>query len=584
MRPARSRLSAIVLLLAGAAAAAAQPTITGLNSSQRPRSGRLEITGSGFGTGGEVLVAGLQALTSTWTGARLVAYVPEAAPLGPTTVVVVSRGLESNAVPLEVEARRPNGRVLWTFEADGDNLWWRPALAPDGTLYLHTNNDTDGLVFALSSDGALRWIRKVNWFPYAPPTAGPDGAAYVSSIQDIYRLSPEGAIDWVFVDSSAQGVQVGPTIGPDGRLYAAYDFGLGVVALDPASGQLVWSNTGSPRVINYGTLGTEMEFGPSTPAGPIDQLYLHSNNRSGSPLYGFTLGGEQLFANSLATLTSHEPAIGSDGTLYLPHNLDLGIGAFDPDDGSEIWTYGPPGWATGAVDVEIGSDDTLYFVGSLGKLEAYDPIGRRQLWRNSTGEVLGRPTITPDSSQLVLSGVPNYGQPGFIRGYDAATGEETWEVSLPGEPYPGFRVLGLHHPRITPDSGTAYVSTFTVADGSPFSDPHSFLYAVDLGGTSFELTASGSCPGTVEVTIANAPPNTEVGVIAAAGNNGFVKGGSLCNGLVLEVSEPFQLPPTWIRVDSTGTGTATISLGPNRCWLEAIAVAGCGTTAANRVP
>ena len=80
------------------------------------------------------------------------------------------------------------------------------------------------------------------------------------------------------------------------------------------------------------------------------------------------------------------------------------------------------------------------------------------------------------------------------------------------------------------------------------------------------------------VTITNAPPHSEVGVVAAANTNGFVKGGVLCNGTVFEVSEPFQLPPLWVKVDANGAGSGETVLEENRCWMEAMALASCETS------
>ena len=100
----------------------------------------------------------------------------------------------------------------------------------------------------------------------------------------------------------------------------------------------------------------------------------------------------------------------------------------------------------------------------------------------------------------------------------------------------------------------------------------------------FDLSVSGSCPGSVTASISNAPPNSEVGIVAAGGTGGFVKGGAICNGAVFEVGEPFLLPPTWVSVDANGSGSGNITLPANRCWLEGLATADCTTTGAVQVP
>jgi hypothetical protein len=471
------------LCAAPARAQGLAPQITDVSGSMLPRSGRVAIEGSGFGSAGSVVIAGINAWTTTWTDSRIVAYVPEAAPTGAAALHVVTGGEQSNEVTLTVTLRQPDGRVRWTFEADGDNLWYRPARAPDGTLYLHTNNDTDGIVYALSPDGGLLWVQQVQWYPIVPPTAGPDGSVYVATLSRVTAFSAQGEFLWEFDDPNAQHIQVAPTIGPDGRLYGASDLGMGAFALNPANGAPQWSNPGNPFMYDYGNpFGTEVAFGPSQPGGEIDQVYVHMDGND--RLYGFTLDGNQRFAASVGGGTSHEPVIGSDGTIYTPFGGPgfWALKAIDPDDGSTLWSRQPEVPNT-MTQLAIGPDDTLYYYAS-GRLEALDPHTQSLKWIDRNFMVMGWPSISPDGSTLVLHGVPNNGQPGFIKGIDAANGQELWSIELPGDPYPGFRVLGTHHPRITPDSATAFVSTYTVADGSTPADPHSFLYAIDIGDGS----------------------------------------------------------------------------------------------------
>jgi hypothetical protein len=94
----------------------------------------------------------------------------------------------------------------------------------------------------------------------------------------------------------------------------------------------------------------------------------------------------------------------------------------------------------------------------------------------------------------------------------------------------------------------------------------------------FNLTVTGTCPGPVTVNISGAPGSSEVGIVAAANKNGFVKGGPVCNGMVMEAGEPFVLPPRWVLTNANGAATANMNLPAGRCWVEALAVKGCLTT------
>ena len=474
----------LLLIFSIAQQAAADPVISGLNRTDAPRSGRVAIEGTGFGTGGLVSIAGLNAWTSTWTDTRVVAYVPETAALGPASLHIISGGLQSNSEPLTVAARQASGRIKWDFEVDGDNMWWRPALAPDGTIYVHTNNETDGLVYAVTPDGGLKWVQKVNWYPYVPPMAGPDGAVYVGSILSIYRISPDGAIDWQFQGPS--NITVSPTIGPDGRLYGAFEV-LGAFAIDPLTGQLLWSNPGNPIITDKAGEAVETVFGPAGPGEPVDQFYISTDGSSGS-FWAFSLDGEQLFNNSFGNIRkTAEVAIGSNGTIYGPTSLGLEVKAVDPSDGTTLWTYypGASDWATGTNNVEIGPDDMLYFVGSSAKLEAFDPSTQTRKWQEFTPlDTLKRPSVTPDGSTLIATGADagTFGSPPYVKAFNTQNGQELWRVNLPFQLNPGFRVYGVHHARITPDGATAYVSTMSLAEYPLNQDPHTFLYAIELDG------------------------------------------------------------------------------------------------------
>ncbi|GIK16759.1 MAG: hypothetical protein BroJett003_17230 [Planctomycetota bacterium] len=481
------RFSAGIFTLAAAVgAASAQPVIHAINRDTLPRSGRLAITGSGFGSRGDasrVEVDGATAWFTTWTSTRIVAYVPETSDLGPADVKVIVNGQESNAASLTVTARQSDGRVKWTFEADTDNLWFRPALAPDGTLYLHSSQ---GFIYALAPDGALKWTQKVNWFPYAPPAAGPDGTVYVGSIWSTFAISAQGQILWQFDDPEAQAVQIVPTPGPDGHLYGVFDPGnpgLGAYSLT-RGGQYRWNNWGNPLMFEYGGLGADMRFGPSRPDGPVDQMYVGMDLRGNNQLYAFSLDGQQRWVIPVGPNgAGAQPVIGGDGTVYTPDFIAQGYGwvirGFDPSDGSDRLFYDGD-FISGVSHLSIGPDDALYYVADLAYLEALDPRTGDLRWSNFTDNVMDAPQVSPDGRVVIASGVPTFGYPGFIKAFDAASGAELWSVPLPGEFYPAPRWLGTHMPRITPDSRTAYVSTVALSGGD--ADPYSLLYALDIAG------------------------------------------------------------------------------------------------------
>jgi len=535
------RLTLAVLFITIATTALAAPTITQIQDSVRPRSGRVAIEGAGFATGGTVYINGIASWTSSWQDTRVVAYVPEAAALGATTLYVEVGSQQSNTVPIEVTTREQVGRLKWQFETDGTNQWWRPALAPDGTIYIHSNNDYEGVVYALSPDGALLWIQKVNWYPYVPPTAGPDGAVYVGSIGTVYRISPEGTIDWEY-NPDGVNIEVSPTVGPDGRVYGAFEVS-GAFALEPLTGEVVWENPGDPMITDQAGDAVEAVFGHLGPGQPPEQFYVSVDG--GGSFHVFDFDGDQRYTTWLGNLKgTAEAAIGSDGTIYGPRAIGLTVVALDPADGSLIWEYYPHDWAVGTNNVEIGPDDTLYFVGSAAKLEAFDPATQQRIWQEWTqGHYLKRPTVTPDGSTLIVSGSDDnvYGGPGFVKAFNSADGTLLWQFDLPFEIVDdSFRVYGTHHAKITPDGTTAYLSTFSLAEWPYDGDPHTIFFAFDISETdctSAEVT--GVTHEADKVTLHWTPHGAGATYDVSRGDLGDRGGGFGSSCMASGISEPW---------------------------------------------
>ena len=107
------------------------------------------------GTQGQVLIDGQPSPIADWADTLIVAYVPETARLAAVTVQVLTRGGNSNTVSLTVTTRQSNGRVKWRFQHSGMYTVVRPAVGPDGTVYVV---DVGSHLYALSPDGALKWI------------------------------------------------------------------------------------------------------------------------------------------------------------------------------------------------------------------------------------------------------------------------------------------------------------------------------------------------------------------------------------------------------------------------------------------
>src|SRR5581483_8606596 len=419
-------MSARLLLAAAAAAfaavpaaqAATAPVVNSLSATSVARSGRVVISGSGFGAtrgASTVTVGGVAAPVVRWSDTLVTAYAPEGAPLGTDEVRVTVGGTSSSPVPLVVEARQAAGRVLWRFAVDGQYVLHRPAVGPDGGVVVVSSL---GDVYSLAADGGLRWVQ-----PGAGgdgvPSIGPDGTVYVAAGSTVTAIAPDGAVKWRFTEpSDGQGVMAGPTVGPDGNIYVISDFGgIGAFALSPA-GRLLWSNPGDPRFQEHGQIGVELVFGAGQLFAGFDEQGVAL-----STVFGLTLGGSQRWANQVAGSDDmfmqfqRQPATGADGSLYL-----TGMGGangwslyrLDAATGAVLWNYSPYP-SNGMSPPDVGPDGSVYFSRSLSYLESVAASGRSR-WTFFDGTIVDYPIVGPDGSVVVAGDRPNFGEPGSARG------------------------------------------------------------------------------------------------------------------------------------------------------------------------
>ena len=396
-------------------------------------------------------------------------------------VQVINDSGPSNIVNLTVTVRQPSGRANWRFQADSPYILQRPAVGADGTVVIH---DSSGNVYALRADGGLKWIFRSRIFAAGPPSIGLDGTVYVADSSTITAVNPDGSLKWTFTEPpGGQGVIAGPTVGPDGNIYAVTDLGgLGALALSP-SGQLLWSNTGNPVMAEQAQLGVEMSFGPSHLGGAVDQFYVTFDDFGSSErdhMYAFRLTGEQVWTIPLfmskdtsGMMQQQRPIVGPDGTVFLSASGLTGgnwsLNAFDPASGTLLRSYFPsPG--LGMSVPTVGPDGRVYFGQSLSYLQGVtgDFV---PLWTFFDGSILSYPVVSPANDIVFTGGAPNYGVPGFVRAFSTSSGHLLWSLDLGVENGGNQNMQSI--PRFTPDGSTVYFGTSI--PGSAFC----FLYAVD---------------------------------------------------------------------------------------------------------
>ena len=424
--------------------------ITGLSETTLPRSGYLEIFGTNFGADGSVMIGGMSAPVANWSGTRVVAYVPENAPLGSLSVQVVNAAGSSNTTSLAVTARPAAAdHVNWRFRMDGPYSFVRPAIGADGTVY---SVDAFAHLYALTPDGGLKWL--VRGAGDKGVAVGPDDTIYVASENDISAYNPDGSAKWTFVQNPRALTCLGVSVGPDGNIYSVGTNGMGVFSLTPA-GTLRWTNPEAyiRPIVDYG----EIVFGPN---GGTHNLYFSANTH---------LRAVRLDGTSVFTVTRGQPAVAPDGSV---HNS---LSSFSPN-GNLLWTFPTRYPANVFTAPDIGSDGTHYFGQNLIHLFALNPNGS-QRWHTTVNGYVDAPVVDPQNTQLLMGSADTLDHPGFILCASAQDGSERWRLILPMED--GFNQFPNTRARFTADGGTAYINTGTATGDNNTS--RSFVYSLNTG-------------------------------------------------------------------------------------------------------
>ena len=489
----KSFLVFVIIGLAGAAPGASFssqralfPRIDSISDLTLGRAGRLRIFGANFGAiaaSSQVLIDGVPAPVSRWSDTLVVAYVPEAAQIATVPVQVVTSAGSSNKLlldvktnSLDVSAPESNGSIKWKFEVDGDYMGFRPTIGPDGTIYFQ---DVDGHLYALRSDGSVKWIFQ-GGYPAGPVAVGADNTTYIASGGTIQAISPAGTLVWQFTDPNSQGVIGGPAVGPDGKVYAAMDLvGLGAIALSPVDGHLVWSNPGDPILSEYGQLGLELVFGPAFPGAQPDQLYFTCDNTTTNVyghLYAFSLDGTQRWTASLGGISQPpQVAVAPNGMI------SLGVAAYNPSNGSVLWSAYSELGSGSNLPPDIGTDGTVYVVTQYqSALAALNGQNGAVLWRVPGVSFEQGPVVSPLNDVVVVGGRDNYGLPGYFKAFNMG-GQFLWQINLPGEPYPGMFEYPDQRGRFSQDGATVYMGTGI--SGEPPDNLHCNLYALQTAST-----------------------------------------------------------------------------------------------------
>jgi outer membrane protein assembly factor BamB len=222
-----------------------------------------------------------------------------------------------------------------------------PALAPDGTIYIGSGNNT---LFAMNPDGTLKWQYETGASLGASPAVGSDGTIYEGSVdRQFYAINPDGTLKWIVPTKSV--FTSSAAIGADGTIYAAG------TNLDQT---ILCINTTSPVIVQLGEL--------------------YAINPDGTIKWMVPLSGP----------VHSSPAVSTDGTIYVGSEGDFGADRSDPCDPKSPYP---------SSDVYPGFPVNGHFY-------AVNPDGSLKWDIKMTGDVDSSPSIAPDGTVYVGSHYP----------------------------------------------------------------------------------------------------------------------------------------------------------------------------------
>jgi hypothetical protein len=255
-----------------------------------------------------------------------------------------------------------------------------------------------------AGEGTVKWAVPMDGWELYPPAVGPDGTVYIGEHGGSLRaVNSDGSLKWIFSTSWGNTYPSAPALGPDGSVYV-----------------------GLNRFSEFCDVGS---------------------------FYALNPDGTEKWSSQTGQVHD-SPAVGSDGTVYVPSCK--GLTAFSPA-GSVKWVL--PYQAAGSLG--IGADGTIY--SAHGSVSAIDPEGTVK-W------TLRLPNL--DSAQYLTLGP---GGAVYVASIQTPAPYQTWlyAISPTGEikwSYPGAQ-YSISAPVVDAD-GVIY---FTLG--------YDRLIALDPGGT-----------------------------------------------------------------------------------------------------
>ncbi len=235
-------------------------------------------------------------------------------------------------------SRNDTPEVLWTFHA-ADEVLGSPIVGIDNIIYF----TTPMFLYAVNPDGSARWSYQLLTDADAGPVQDQDGTIYLAASNgEIYFFDVEGTLRWH--QNVAANSSFAPTIGPDGTIYFGTEDYL--MAMDKEH-TLKWHFQGE--------LDQYSSFDASPAIAPDGTIYV-TCTRAGwqTALVALSPDGAEVHPSFYtANVTQVTPAIGADGTVYLP--IGSYLYALNPDL-TQKWRFVTSGLITSTPALTANGD------------------------------------------------------------------------------------------------------------------------------------------------------------------------------------------------------------------------------------
>jgi outer membrane protein assembly factor BamB len=350
----------------------------------------------------------------------------------------------SNAAdPVEYYAGPQQGKIVWTVDFGfSEECFTSPSIGPDRTIYMATTPigvraDTVGFIYAIRSDGTIKWRFRTRKGNVSNGTVGLDGTYYIGSRDKFfYAIDKDGNLKWKREFPLASFQAQHPAITMQGEIIVPIS--QGIIALNEKTGETIWFY----ETVTTSGRGVSLDRNGNIYTSTISELLVLSSE--GKKKWEFPI-----------SITPYEVVIAQDGTVFFTLLHDSLLYALNSD-GSTKFTFNLKRSSLGHVPI-LTKDGSIVILNSYANLYRLDYRGQplqtidmRQLIRE-IGFVSDNNPIVDKEGTIYLS-IARMGGGNFYA--VSQDGTIKWSLTIENQ-----SVVIYPTPAIAPD-GTMYVAGY----------------------------------------------------------------------------------------------------------------------------